>query len=650
MNFRFIKAFWDILKEDFKKTADEFFANGSWPKGLNASFITLIPKSESPQGLKDFRPISLVNCVYKVMAKVLAIRMKEVMSYVIDDCQFAFVGNKNMLDSVPIANEVIHEAKRRKQATFVLKVDFEKAYDTISWQFLTYMLRRMKFGERWVRWIKGCLESSCVSVLVNGSPTEEFSMGRGIRQGDPLAPFLFLVVAEGLSGLLRQATLLGKFSPFEFRSEEKIEVSLLQFADDTVFFGRATMQNVFTVKCILRCFEMVSELKVNFFKSKVAGMPQGVATKCKSILLRFLWGGAEGGRKIAWVQWEKVCRPVNEGGLGVKDWNRFNWSLLGKWRWRMMKEEDSLWCRILSAKYNGRVRPSDSQWWKDINAVCFDQGHGCWFNNAICRRLGDGGKVAFWKENWLGCGDLKGKFPRIFALSDHKDRRIKEMGEWNNDIWQWKLLWNRDLLEREEERVQELLQLIKNFSPKKGIEDRWVWTKEGSGVYTVKSAYAFLHGSLLDEEKLVFKWIWSCKAPSNASSFVWRVLINRVQSKVELAKRNAFQGNVDLSCGMCGGDEKSSSHLFFTCPVAWKVWMDVYRWLGVVLSFPKTAEDQLMLHGSVLQGGKKSVRVLTLIWISTVGALWGARNGFVFKGKVVDGDRLIGNIQYKVWL
>lgn len=120
-----------------------------------------------------------------------------------------------MLDSVVIANEAVHAAKLSRDPTIVFKVDFEKAYDSVRWEFLFYMLRRFNFSEKWIMWVRGCLESTFVSVLVNGSPTSEFRMEKGIRQGDPIAPFLFLVVAEGLSGILRQTVSLNIFKPLK---------------------------------------------------------------------------------------------------------------------------------------------------------------------------------------------------------------------------------------------------------------------------------------------------------------------------------------------------------------------------------------------------------------------------------------------------
>lgn len=115
-----------------------------------------------------------------------------------------------MLDRVVVANKIIHAALLEKKPSFLLKVDFEKAYDNVDWGFLMYMMRRMNFCGKWISWISCCLSFASVSVLVNGSPSEEFSMERGIRPGDPLAPFLFLIVAEGLTGLVRKALELGK--------------------------------------------------------------------------------------------------------------------------------------------------------------------------------------------------------------------------------------------------------------------------------------------------------------------------------------------------------------------------------------------------------------------------------------------------------
>ncbi|XP_057444081.1 uncharacterized protein LOC130736256 [Lotus japonicus] len=227
-NFKFIKSFWHILKDDFLRMLQEFHAHGKWPRGTNTLFIALISKVDSPQGLRDFRHIFFVGCMYKVVSKILAKRLKGVLPKLIDESQSAFLDGRNMLDSILIANEVVHDANRKGVPTMVFKVDYEKAYDSIKWNFLFYMIERMKFDRKWISWIRGCLSSSSVSVLVNGSPTEEFKMEKGLRQGDQIALFLFLIVAEGISGMIKNAISLGRFSPYNCDNSSALKVSLLQ--------------------------------------------------------------------------------------------------------------------------------------------------------------------------------------------------------------------------------------------------------------------------------------------------------------------------------------------------------------------------------------------------------------------------------------
>ena len=133
------------------------------------------------------------------------------------------------------------------------------------------MLHKLGFHYVWILWIRGCLESATVSVLVNGSPTEEFKPSRGLRQGDPLAPFLFIVVAEGLAGLVRQALKVNMLTGLKIGRHE-VEMCILQFADDTLFLCEDTFGNVLTLKAILRGFELASGLKINFHKSRLVGI------------------------------------------------------------------------------------------------------------------------------------------------------------------------------------------------------------------------------------------------------------------------------------------------------------------------------------------------------------------------------------------
>jgi len=191
INFDFIRKFWDILKNDFMTFLSEFHRNGKLTKGLNSTFIALIPKVHNPQSLNDFRPISLVGCMYKVLAKVLANRLRIVIDNVVSDSQLVFVKGKQILDGILIANEVVDEAKHKNKELLLFKVDFEKAYDSVDLKYLDAVMVNMNFPTLWRKWIAECVGTATASVLVNGCPTEEFHIERGLRRGTLSRLFYF---------------------------------------------------------------------------------------------------------------------------------------------------------------------------------------------------------------------------------------------------------------------------------------------------------------------------------------------------------------------------------------------------------------------------------------------------------------------------
>jgi hypothetical protein len=226
---------------------------------------------KSPQALGDYRPISLLGCLYNLVAKVLASRLAKVLEDLIPKTQSAFLKGRNLVEGVMVVNEVTDFAKKTRKKCLIFKVDFEKAYDSVDWGFLDYMHGLFGFNSKWRAWMRACVCSGSMSVLVNGSPTEEINIKRGLKQGDPLAPLLFLIVAEGLGGLMRKAVERGLFAPFHV-GRGGMSISLLQYADDTLCIGEATVENLWAIKSVLRGFEMASGLKVNFWKNCLMGV------------------------------------------------------------------------------------------------------------------------------------------------------------------------------------------------------------------------------------------------------------------------------------------------------------------------------------------------------------------------------------------
>jgi hypothetical protein len=176
----------------------------------------------------------------------------------------AFIKGRSFVDSVLVVKGVVDFAKRVGKECHILKVDFEKAYDSVDWVFLEYMIRRLGFCEVWIGWMKTCVFGGNLSVLVNGSPTGEINIQRGLKQGDPLAPFLFLLVTVGLAPfLLNKGFSIGSDGPSIYH---------LQYADDTLCIGEASVDNLWSMKALLRGFELASGLKVNIWTSCLIGV------------------------------------------------------------------------------------------------------------------------------------------------------------------------------------------------------------------------------------------------------------------------------------------------------------------------------------------------------------------------------------------
>lgn len=252
-----------------------------------------------------------IGSLYKILAKVLANRMKQVMPKIISETRSTFFGGRNILDEILIANELVDGWRKSNKKCLVLKLDFKKAYDSINWEFLFTKCSNFRFRERWVRWMKTCVTSTKVSVLVNGSPTEEFCPQRGLRQGDPLSPFLFNIVAEGLNILFDRAKEIGLIKGVDI-SNNGVIATYLQFVDDTILFCEPVWVEVVTIKRILRCFELISWLKINYNQSVIAGIGvdeellQGFASRLncahQNLPLKYLGLplGANPGRKSTW--------------------------------------------------------------------------------------------------------------------------------------------------------------------------------------------------------------------------------------------------------------------------------------------------------------------------------------------------------------
>jgi len=259
---------WDVVKVEVIAAIQNFHSQGYFEKSFNATFIALIPKKMGATELKDFRPISLISSVYKIISKVLTERLKKVMSKLVDTHQLAFIKGRQIMDAILIANECVDVRKITKIPGILCKLDIEKAYDHLNWDFMWYTLERIGFGNRWINWLKYCVRTVKFSVLINGSPSGFFPSERGLRQGDPLSPFLVILAMGGLSDMLKTAQSNNMIRGFWTNDSDPrgLSISYLQYANDTLVFCGTEEDQLKHLRIIFILFEAVYGLYINWSK------------------------------------------------------------------------------------------------------------------------------------------------------------------------------------------------------------------------------------------------------------------------------------------------------------------------------------------------------------------------------------------------
>nr|GEW34794.1 RNA-directed DNA polymerase, eukaryota, reverse transcriptase zinc-binding domain protein [Tanacetum cinerariifolium] len=440
--------------------------------------------------------------------------------------------DRQILDGPFILNEALAWCKRKKTQALIFKVDFAKAYYSVRWDFLLDVLQAYGFGSRWCSWIRGIFSSNMASILVNGSPTAEFSILCGLKQGDPLAPLLFILVMESL------------------------HISVSRAVNDGVFKGEWSDDNLANLIRMLQCFQLASGLKINVHKSQVLGVgvhpdikvrtrlskwkvktlsiggrltllksvlgavplysmsiykaPKGVLHELEMIRNSFFNGADFAEKKITWVAWDKVLASKKQGGLGVSSYYALNRALLLKWVWRFISQDGSLWSRIISAFYGSSIEdhdPKRSSYWSSILREVQTLALQDW----------DGAESQQWAE--------------LLSLLE-RNTEISVAAKWGDPSFDYS--FRRQDWDGASQQWAELLSLLGTFTLSPSI-DRWVSDLNGEGSFRVKDFRSFLDDLFLPSSNMTTRWV-KC-VPTKVNVFVWRARLERLPTRDNLAKR-----------------------------------------------------------------------------------------------------------------
>ncbi|XP_026429856.1 uncharacterized protein LOC113326320 [Papaver somniferum] len=541
----FYQNHWDILGEAVVDMTQTCFRTGHIAKVFNHTNIALIPKVPLAELVSQYKPLGLCNFIYKILSKTLANRLKPFMNNIISQNQSAFIPKRSISDNILLANEAIYSVNHndKVEGTASIKLDMSKAYDKLEWSFLEKVLRKMDLAENWIKLINQCVSTISYSVLLNGSPTGFFQPERGLRQGDPLSPYIYIICVEDLSSyidsLQRNETLKGikicKNAP---------EMTHLLFADDSLLFSSATTENFTVIKGCLQKYCLASRQEINFDKSDIL-FSRKIPEHRKALLANILdiqsrdlgekylvtptilkasriqtYMGilqAMDARITVWLhkllsQAARTTLVKHIGQAIPLKAELNNLAMLARNAWKIIENPDCMLAKILKVRYFPRT--------DFLNANCPDKFSWTWKCLHAIKELikpffswivGDGKFIGPWCDKWipnLGSGTPNPPTPQ--------DPSIKV--DYFIDNHTITLNVSRLFTHFDDASAKNIvtIPLSQHCTP-----NRRDWDLSKNGKFSLKSAYLGLRGINASPCKNLWLHIWKTRVPHRIQLFLW---------------------------------------------------------------------------------------------------------------------------------
>ncbi|KAE8793679.1 ABC transporter G family member 37 [Hordeum vulgare] len=529
----------------------------------------------------------------------------------------AFIKGRLILDGILVLHEVIHEIKSKHLRAVFFKIDFHKAYDTVHWSFLREVMIKKCFDSHWITRVMQMVLSGRTAININGKVGPYFPTTQGVRQGDPFSTFLFNLVGDALAAILVRVkggrTPIGSLPPspwgwWNHTSQEmtgltinfaKSEVMVLGYSNEEKLsianrlnYRPGTFPTTYLGMPISDSRILEKDLRPSVTKLQLLVEPwQGrwlskaarvvlINSSVMSLLMylmgfycldesfhhdiaeyqaRFFWVGKGDKQKCHMVKWSEICKPKDQGSLGIISSKPMNIALLAKWLWRIASGEGGLWLDIIRAKYlHGQPlvfapRAGGSQFWQYIVRLL----PVLRIRSSIV--VGRGNSSLFWLDRWCGPQDFASRFQPLFFIC--VQQFISVAGALPNLAG---ITFRRSFRPAERDLWDELVQCVSLHSP--SLEDDVIhWRLEPNGRFTTKSLYQTILPTPGPTELNILR---KFMLPLKICIFLWLLVCGRVPSGTEVLKRN---GSSDGLCPLCSVPE-DCNHIFFTCPAARFMW------------------------------------------------------------------------------
>ncbi|GJU50290.1 RNA-directed DNA polymerase, eukaryota, reverse transcriptase zinc-binding domain protein [Tanacetum coccineum] len=521
-----------------------------------------------------------------------------------------------------------------------------------------------------VEWIMQCVTTAGFTININGDKVGYFKGGRGLRQGDPISPYLFTLIMEVFSLMLKRKIVQEPRFQYHFGCKD-IKLTHVSFADDLLVMCHGDAESVKVIKSALDEFSACSGLIPNNSKSSVffgslsddecSGirsvlpfavgnlpvrylavlesihvywasvflLPITIIKEINKLLKGFLWNHGETSKGNAKVAWKNICKPKDQGGLGLKNLQVWNKALLAKHVWNIATKKDTLWVKwVHSVKLRGRsiwevsIDVNDSWGWKNLLNIRDI------IRNNVKNIIESGNETSIWFDNWCSLSPLSNFISHrdLYDARLRGDLRVRDMIV--NGQWRWPYEWN------------EKFPMLKNLvvpTIKNGVNDRIVWhDKFGKDVaFSVSVA----NRDMNDQGPCVPWWklIWFPQCIPKHSFILWLAVQNRLTTLDKLKNWGDYAVN---RCCLCCQDAEDLDHLMFKCEFASEVWNKI----SVIADMQINSTDmKVLIHHLSEAGNGNNIQsvIRKMAFAAAVYGIWSERNGRIFKEEIRSCDVVV---------